>query len=300
MSAVRETFIGIVVENEDDEQRGRIKVACAALMGVDDNGDPVEYPAWVSPAFPILSSSDGEVADSGFFAVPNIGVTVEFEITVSSSFDQMPGQSSISNPDPRWRACLLQPGDSLSEDFTTDYPHRMGWRSPKGHLLLFNNADDSERVTLRHGGADGDGAGSYISFEPGGSVILGTENGQLIYINDEDGKQAITLLDGNKNLIGLSDGQVSIVQGKKSHMIVMNDSGVFVTAAGVCTVTANDVSLSASSVNLGANAAEAVIKGNTFQTIFNAHTHTGNLGGPTSPPLVPLTGSELSTVSSTE
>ena len=48
-------------------------------------------------------------------------------------------------------------------------------------------------------------------------------------------------------------------------------------------------------------AAQQVIKGNTFQALFNAHTHTTTVPGlPTSPPVVPLTGSELSQVSKTQ
>jgi hypothetical protein len=58
--------------------------------------------------------------------------------------------------------------------------------------------------------------------------------------------------------------------------------------------------IDASSIELGEGAAEAVIKGNTFQSIFNAHTHIGNLGAPTSPPIVPLSGSELSQITKTK
>ena len=47
------------------------------------------------------------------------------------------------------------------------------------------------------------------------------------------------------------------------------------------------------------NAVEAVIKGNTFQNYFNSHTHIGNLGAPTSTPVVPSTPNHLSTVSKT-
>ena len=71
------------------------------------------------------------------------------------------------------------------------------------------------------------------------------------------------------------------------------------SAAEAVNVTANDVSLSAGSVHLGQSAVEAVIKGNTFQALFNAHVHSTGVG-PSGPPVVPLTGTELSLVSKTE
>jgi len=60
------------------------------------------------------------------------------------------------------------------------------------------------------------------------------------------------------------------------------------------------VAVNAPAIDLGADAAEAVIKGNTFQQLFNGHQHIGNQGAPTSTPMRPLDGSELSTVSKTE
>jgi hypothetical protein len=61
----------------------------------------------------------------------------------------------------------------------------------------------------------------------------------------------------------------------------------------------NKVIVNSNNIELGENAVEAVIKGNTFQAYFNSHTHIGNLGAPTSPPVVPSTPNHLSTVSKT-
>jgi hypothetical protein len=61
----------------------------------------------------------------------------------------------------------------------------------------------------------------------------------------------------------------------------------------------NKVIVNSSNIELGERAIEAVIKGNTFQTYFNSHTHIGNLGAPTSPPVIPSTPDHLSNVSKT-
>ena len=259
VSTIRERHIGIVTDNGDDEKRGRIRVASASLMGVDTEGEPLEYPVWIEPAFPHLLVSDetSGVVDSGFFYVPNVGTTVEFELTVSSSVDKSFGQSSIGNPDPRWVACLLLPGDELSPDFTENYPNRFGWRSRKGSILLFDDTDEKETVVLR--GPDVGGSNSSITFETDGSIGVETSKGQSIRI-DVNGEITLT--------------------------------------------TRGKVKLDAPKVELGGRATEALIKGTTFQALFNGHTHpfVGNLGvaGATLTPLVPLTGAELSLVSSTE
>jgi len=54
-----------------------------------------------------------------------------------------------------------------------------------------------------------------------------------------------------------------------------------------------------STIELGQGATEAVIKGDTFKTLYNQHTHIGNLGFPTGPPLAPMDPS-LSTHTFTE
>jgi hypothetical protein len=61
----------------------------------------------------------------------------------------------------------------------------------------------------------------------------------------------------------------------------------------------NKVIINSNNIELGENAVEAVIKGNTFQNYFNSHTHIGNLGAATSPPIIPSTPNHLSTVSKT-
>lgn len=68
----------------------------------------------------------------------------------------------------------------------------------------------------------------------------------------------------------------------------------------VCIESDSRVHVNAPQIDLGAEAVEAVIKGNVFQQLFNAHQHIGNQGAPTSTPVQPLDGSELSQVTKTE
>lgn len=95
---------------------------------------------------------------------------------------------------------------------------------------------------------------------------------------------------GGDVIILTKDGNLSIKVRKDVNVECQNAK---VTAS-------QKVHLDTPNVELGQSAAEAVIKGDTFQDLFNTHTHIGNLGAPTGPPINPLTGLELSKVSKTQ
>ena len=94
----------------------------------------------------------------------------------------------------------------------------------------------------------------------------------------------ISLGDAKVQLDTQDGGQLRVVIEMGSDQIRMENSRVIINS---------------NNIELGENAVEAVIKGNTFQNYFNSHTHIGNLGAPTSPPVVPSTPNHLSTVSKT-
>ena len=74
------------------------------------------------------------------------------------------------------------------------------------------------------------------------------------------------------------------------------DGTVFlVLGPGLAIIEAAAVTLTSSDIRLGGSAAaQAMILGNIFQGLYNAHTHVTPVG-PSGPPIPLLTGSELST-----
>lgn len=79
-----------------------------------------------------------------------------------------------------------------------------------------------------------------------------------------------------------------LIEGETSR-IFLNDDGTIEIESDT------KVSVNAPEIFLGESALEAVIKGSRFQSLFNAHTH-GTGVGPSTPPVQPLNGSELSEV----
>lgn len=115
-----------------------------------------------------------------------------------------------------------------------------------------------------------------------------------IYYNPEEGL-IISMGDGVKN-----EPFVNIKQTGEIHVHTDKGGKVEVFTDGDVEVKGRKVHVNSPAIELGELALEQVIKGNTFQALFNTHTHTGNLGLPTTPPMVPLSGTELSKITKTE
>ncbi len=141
---------------------------------------------------------------------------------------------------------------------------------------------------------------------PGGN----REHGICISIDDRTYRLkslaagSVALYDASGTKIVLSnDGQVEVNAAAEvtitSETLVNVNSNATVEVSGASAVNVSSdtkVAVDAPAIELGSGALESVLKGETFQATFNAHTHVGNLGVPTSPPSAPSLPADLSTV----
>lgn len=89
----------------------------------------------------------------------------------------------------------------------------------------------------------------------------------------------------------------------KTKIVLTNDGKLEITTPLDVNINCQNVTITASTkavinsplVEVGSGALEKVLNGEAFQTLFNTHTHAGNLGYPTSPPNTLSTAAELST-----
>jgi len=132
-----------------------------------------------------------------------------------------------------------------------------------------------------------------------------TEGAVKVFFTESKG----LMLDYKKNTINIKPDESIEVKNAGGDVIILTKDGnltikvrtdVNIECKNATVKASQKAHLSSPNVELGPNAAEAVIKGNTFQKLFNNHTHLGNLGAPTGPPIIPLSGLELSKVSKTE
>jgi hypothetical protein len=137
--------------------------------------------------------------------------------------------------------------------------------------------DGSCKLT-RKGATDNDGK---VTDTSNGDTVVSIEKDGALEISTKKIKQRFNV-DGTIAI--KASGKITI---ESTADVEVKAKNAIVNATGTATVDGK-------TVKLGKGAAEAVVKGDTFRTIFDTHTHLGNLGAPTTPPMVPMLPNALS------
>ena len=130
-----------------------------------------------------------------------------------------------------------------------------------------------------------------IYFTKKTGMMIDYQNSQ---INIKPDKSIIIQNASRKGIVEmLDDGKMNITQA--SDITIKCKAKIDATADTSVTVHSPKVIIDhTNTIELGQGATEKVILGNKFMALFNSHTHIGNLGVPTSPPITPMTPGELS------
>lgn len=256
----REKAVAVVADNKDPEQRLRIKVKCAALMGDEE----IVYDEWIRPKL-----------TWGFICVPDIKDQVEIEFTSGSDTDETYGQSFLDTPDIWWTGSRFQGPSKYDEMLTTNYGKRRGFVTPAGHILMFDDSKGKEKINL----VWHSNAGSYAMFsmDEDGSVLLANKNGSLLYLNAAS--HEIAMIDEYGNSFSTCDTGIKLIN-KAGDFIELNSDNQVIQVQG-------------SNVFLGGlSGTEPAVLGDTLITLFADHIHpTGT--GPSGPPVVGSGGNPL-------
>ena len=119
-----------------------------------------------------------------------------------------------------------------------------------------------------------------------------TEGSVKVFFTEEKG----LMFDYKETQINIKpDNSMTVLNPNGDSIVLNNDGTVIITTSKQATVKSPSVVIdAANTIELGKGATEKLVLGDSFMALFNAHTHIGNLGAPTTPPVLPMTPAQLS------
>lgn len=119
-----------------------------------------------------------------------------------------------------------------------------------------------------------------------------TDGSLKIFFTEEKG----LMFDYKQTRVNIKpDNSLMIDNPNGDSIELKNDGNITVITSKEATVKSPSVIIDAAQkIELGKGAIEPLVLGNQFMTLFNSHTHIGNLGAPTTPPILPMTPAQLS------
>lgn len=299
MAATLERYEAVVTNNEDEEKRGRIRIACAGLMGDEDS----ELPMFVEP-----------VHEWGWFYVPDVGEIVEIEVLTSSSTDEGFDESSIDALSPKWRGRRFYGNEdgatadqrAIAGDFTkTNYGKRRGFATPHGHVFMFDDTEGDTRIyltwvkdRLKPGAEPEDANRTRFEIEPDGSLKIALLDKHVIHLQTEGNKLEITLDEAKNSVVLDAASKIFEVLLDSGQQALTLDAGkIEVKTGGGASVVVNG-SAAAAAMKVGDGGVHAAIyeilqvfwdtTWTAAANAFNAHVHAN----PSTyvAPLIPLPG----------
>lgn len=264
--AKKEIHNAIVTRNTDDDEgtllRGSVFFEAKTLF----DG---EFPLPAEPCFPYASANG-----AGMFFVPSVGDEIEVEIEADDGSDDT---TDVELPEPRWRCMVYSDAADIDAKFKENYPNRSGWKTSSGHFILFDDTEDKRFFELLSS------AGHTIKLDD-------AKNNESILIKHLIGTGFLIDKDGTLTETIIKD-RVTNISGKET-----------VTTTGDRKHTAaKHVIDSSGDIKIGSDfATENLVLGLAFLTLYNAHTHLGNLGAQTGVPSVPMTAAQLASKVFTE
>lgn len=249
-------FRGTVVDNQDPQKRGRLKLRIPSVLADQDSD-------WALPCLPY-----GGLDQQGMFFVPDVEaqVWVEFE------------EGDISRP--LWVGTFWQQQGDVPTDASRGEPTTRMFRTSSGHILQFDDAQGEEQFRLFHP------AEAEMIIDKDGTVSLTDASGALLKM-DAVGNEII-IEDANGNVMTMNSSGTR-VEDANGNVIEMAAAGITAEAPKIV-LKGSQVHLGDEG---GEPVIKGQSFLSLFAT--HIHTVAPVVGGPTSPPIPQGEMSTLST-----
>jgi hypothetical protein len=261
-------YEGIVVDNQDPEERGRCRIMLPILNMFEPPDVPDDF--WALPSNTGLSV--GESGIHGFYYPADVGdqVFVMFKRGKSSS--------------PVYFGGSIPKGTHTGTELTSKNAKAKGIRTASGHYLRMNDEDGG--ITIAHGDGNGGVSGAMVSITGDGEVVISNSNGAVVYLSSSG---EMNLVNSDGTTVGMSDGGVKLIS-KGGAVVSVAEKNVSIIAGGNITLkSGGKITLDAASVDIGPSSGlyEPAIKGNEFTNTYLTHQHTTTSpGAPTAPGVI--------------
>jgi uncharacterized protein involved in type VI secretion and phage assembly len=260
-------WVGVVEDTEDELFEGRVRLRVFGKMDQrvdpeDPESDYVMPTAALPWARPSVASSGGSNSGSGTFSVPKIGTIVRVTFDNGNYYSPVYHES-------------LYPSDELKAEIEASYQN--------SHVLIYDTAF----------GLTGGGNEEVTNEREGESikVFFTEEKGLMMDYTTTEGPTTVNIK---------PDNSVEIINANGDSILMENNGNINITCTNANINASGETHINSTRIKLVEEAAEAVMKGDTFKAIFDAHIHPTGVG-PSGPPTQPsITDSYLSKKNTTD
>ena len=271
-------WVGIVEDTNDDIFEGRCKIRVYGKMDdrvdTEDPESAYKIPTAALPwSRPHQLMYGGSNTGSGKFEIPKLGSVVRITFDNGNYYQPVYHEN-------------IYPSDETRAEIEPSYQN--------SHVLVYDTAF----------GLTGGENGTEVTNEREGEhikVFFTEEKGLMIDYTTTEGPTTVNVK---------PDNSVEIINANGDSMVMLNDGNITFTHSAKFIINSTDnteinckdaiincdntIINHSASIELGQGATEPLVLGNKMLALFNSHTHVGNKGIPTSPPMKPMSPAELS------
>jgi len=272
-------WVGIIEDNVDPLFEGRCKIRVLGKFDIRLNNNkendyiiPTNSLPWARQT---SYTTGGSETGSGSFDVPKLGSKVKVTFDSGNIYSPLYHENLYSS-------------DELKKEIENSYEN--------AHVLLYDTAfglkNNNNEISNER---EGEGIKIFFTEEKGLVIDYATTEGSSVINIKNDNSIEVTNANGD-SIIMSNDGNITF---KHSGTLTINASkDVEINCENAKINASKEAHINSPRIKLGEQAAEAVIKGDTFRDIFDNHIHPTGVG-PTGKPTTSATPS-LSTKNTTD